>query len=210
MANGTPESLLKAATEVFAKKGFSGARVDEIAQRAGANKAMIYYYFGPKQELYDAVAQRLFALPLQEVERVRHAEADPLKRLLAFYRGLVRIFGQQRALPQIILREMLAGGRNLGAATARSLAGLLGFVRTTVEEGVAIGRFRRVDPLLVHLTMMAPIAVYFVSEPFRERLAPVALPDRAQPTPEALFAHLEELLTRALAPDPAVGLPHRS
>ena len=47
-ARDTRGNLIESATEVFVEKGFSGARVDEIARRAKANKAMIYYHFGSK------------------------------------------------------------------------------------------------------------------------------------------------------------------
>ncbi|MCD6588326.1 MAG: helix-turn-helix transcriptional regulator, partial [Candidatus Fermentibacteraceae bacterium] len=49
------KSILDAAAEEFAEKGFSGARVDEIARRAGINKAMLYYRIGDKEELYRRV-----------------------------------------------------------------------------------------------------------------------------------------------------------
>src|SRR5688500_18108075 len=59
------ERILAAATEVFAEIGFAGARIDEIAARAGVNKAMLYYYVGDKERLYAAVLtgtmERVFA-----------------------------------------------------------------------------------------------------------------------------------------------------
>ena len=53
------EDILAIATEEFALKGFSGARVDEIAERTQTSKRMIYYYFGGKEALYRAVAEVL-------------------------------------------------------------------------------------------------------------------------------------------------------
>jgi AcrR family transcriptional regulator len=47
--------ILAAAAEVFAQIGFAGARVDDIAARAGVNKAMLYYHVGDKERLYTAV-----------------------------------------------------------------------------------------------------------------------------------------------------------
>ena len=54
-ASATREGLLDAATLVFAEQGFAGARVDEIAARAGVNKALIYAYYGDKTGIYRAV-----------------------------------------------------------------------------------------------------------------------------------------------------------
>lgn len=47
-ADATRELLLRSATEIFAEHGFAGARVDEIAERAGVNKSLIYAYYGDK------------------------------------------------------------------------------------------------------------------------------------------------------------------
>jgi TetR/AcrR family transcriptional regulator len=52
---GTVKLILKAAASVFSESGFSGARVDEIAKRAGVNKATIYYHIGDKEKLYAEV-----------------------------------------------------------------------------------------------------------------------------------------------------------
>ena len=51
----TKASILAAARVEFADRGFEGARVDAIAERAGANKRLLYHYFGNKEELYRAV-----------------------------------------------------------------------------------------------------------------------------------------------------------
>jgi AcrR family transcriptional regulator len=53
----TKDRLLKAAVEEFSKRGFAGARVDEIAARAGANKALIYQYYGDKEALFKVVLE---------------------------------------------------------------------------------------------------------------------------------------------------------
>src|SRR5689334_19944404 len=59
-AERSRELLLQAALEEFAAKGFSGARVQDIATRAGVNKQLISYYFGGKEGLYQAIQDRWF------------------------------------------------------------------------------------------------------------------------------------------------------
>jgi AcrR family transcriptional regulator len=57
-AKATQELLLAGATEEFAEYGLAGARIDRIAERAGANKRLLYVYFGNKDDLFDAVIER--------------------------------------------------------------------------------------------------------------------------------------------------------
>lgn len=54
-AEQTRERILVAATEAFSEHGMAGARTEQIAQAAGINKALIYYYYRSKEALYDAV-----------------------------------------------------------------------------------------------------------------------------------------------------------
>ncbi|MBY0217815.1 TetR/AcrR family transcriptional regulator [Paenibacillus illinoisensis] len=65
-AQATQQKILAAAEEVFAEKGFDGARVDEIAKRANVNKAMLYYYFQSKEQLLRALTEKHFKEMSQE------------------------------------------------------------------------------------------------------------------------------------------------
>src|SRR5438034_3881064 len=73
-ATSTKERLLGAAFEEFAKRGFAGARIDEIAARAGANKALIYQYFGDKEALFKLVLET----KMGELDRIATDDAERL------------------------------------------------------------------------------------------------------------------------------------
>ena len=198
---GTSRSkILESATAVFMEIGFNGARVDEIARRARANKAMIYYHFGSKRGLYRAVLLRLFASVIAEVERLRESQSPPEEKLRALYTRIARHFDEQRALPHIMLREILAGGRSMDAEASHALGAIVGFVKETVAEGTRTGAFPRVHPLLLHITMLGPLMLHFAGASFRERLLPRELPGLAPPSNDDVLVHLLAVLDRSLAP----------
>ena len=88
----TKKRLLDAATNEFAQRGIAGARVDRIAELAGCSKALIYDYFGNKDQLFDAVYDALVVAFVQEV---------PIDTSdLAGYAG--RLFDQYQACPEIL------------------------------------------------------------------------------------------------------------
>jgi AcrR family transcriptional regulator len=101
-AKATKALLLEAATDEFAEHGFAGARIDRIADRAGANKRLLYVYFGDKNDLFDAVVQRqtktiLEAAPMADGDlcafaaaRFDYMLANPRARKLATWRTLER------------------------------------------------------------------------------------------------------------------------
>lgn len=202
-------ALLDSATAVFLERGFAGARVDEIARKAGVNKALIYYHFRSKQGIYQAVLRRLFQGVLEAMTALGESEPDPKKRLIAFYGGMARLFGERPALPHLMLREVLSGGERMDPETAETLKGILGFVRDTVEQGVRQGSIRPVHPLLVHFTSLAPLVLYFTTHTFRHRLLPVAAPEIGMPTPHELLQHLTYLIDRGLEPAAERARPER-
>jgi AcrR family transcriptional regulator len=177
--------------------GFAGARVDEIARRAKANKAMIYYHFRSKEALYQTVLTRLLSGVQAEMETARTL-LDPRERIVALYRSLARAFAARPALPHIMLRELLAGGRHMKPETAHLLATIIETIRSTIAEGVATGAFRPVNPMLLHFSAVGTLMLFHMSKAFRTRLKPTfeALP---QGTDDECLAHLEVLLLRVLA-----------
>jgi AcrR family transcriptional regulator len=86
-AERTKQAILDAAKIEFAEKGLAGARVDTIAEQSGANKRMLYYYFGSKDDLYIAVLEDVYgAMRRTESELdVTHLEPmEGLRRLIEF------------------------------------------------------------------------------------------------------------------------------
>lgn len=101
-SRATKELLLAAATAEFAEYGLAGARIDRIAERAGANKRLLYVYFGDKDQLFDAVMQRQVALIAEAIPldpgdladyaaaRFDHVLAHPQVARLAAWRAFER------------------------------------------------------------------------------------------------------------------------
>ena len=152
----TRADILEVATREFADKGYTGARVDEIAERTSTTKRMIYYYFGGKEQLYIAVLEQAYlAIRALEAELdVEHLEPEDAIRRLAEL-----TFDHHEAHPDFI---RLVSIENIHRAEhiARSevLAGLanpaLDGLTQILERGRAAGRFRDdVDPLDVHMVI---------------------------------------------------------
>jgi TetR/AcrR family transcriptional regulator len=86
-AERTKAAILQAALDEFAEKGLAGARVDTIAEQSGANKRMLYYYFGNKEDLYVAVLERVYGAMRQtesELDLTHLAPFEALQKLVEF------------------------------------------------------------------------------------------------------------------------------
>jgi AcrR family transcriptional regulator len=95
----TRQEILEVATREFAEHGYSGARVDEIAERTRTTKRMLYYYFGSKEGLYTAVLERAYA----EIRAAEQSlDVDHLDALAAIRRLAELTFDHHEAHPDFI------------------------------------------------------------------------------------------------------------
>ncbi len=103
--------ILDAATEIFAAVGFNGARMDEIARRAGVNKAMIYYHVGAKEALYAAVLHGAIGHVADSISARIETGTTPEAKLRAYIRGFVDAVEGNPRMGPILLREIASGGQ---------------------------------------------------------------------------------------------------
>ena len=193
------ERILAAAAEVFAEVGFGGARVDEIARRAGINKAMLYYHVGDKEALFHAVLARNFTV-LAEAVATAVAGDDPAPaKLRRLVRAMVETLDTIPHHPRIMLREVASGGAHLPDDVVTMIASLLGHVRGLLADGAAEGSFRRVSPILTHLTLIGTVVFMTATEPLRERFSRLGIDLDAPDDRDGLVDFLHDMLLHGLA-----------
>jgi AcrR family transcriptional regulator len=100
----TKDKILTAALDEFAAKGFAGTRVDQIARAAGVNKAMIYYHFASKQELFDTLFQSEMEIVKKELGLIM-AQRDPNSKedMTQAVRALLEYIGSKKKLLQVLM-----------------------------------------------------------------------------------------------------------
>ena len=177
-ADARPEArdkLLDAASRLFAERGAGEVSLRTVAAEAGVTPAMVHYYFGGKEGLYDAMLERTFGKVLTRVRALAAREADasaPRDRLMAILEVIVSTFAADPWVPTLVVREVLSeGGRfreRFIEAYASQLAELVpGRFRQEIEEG----HFRSdLDPRLAFLSFMGMTLMPFVARPVAERV----------------------------------------
>jgi TetR/AcrR family transcriptional regulator len=192
--------ILAAASEVFASIGFAGARVDEIAARAGVNKAMLYYHVGDKDKLYATVltetVDRVPPMLLRAIENV-HTPAEKLQCVLD---TLASLGTSNPHFVPIMLREIASGGAALPDAMIVRMAGIFRVVADVLAEGMQKGAFRRTDPLLTHVTLVGSMLFLVASQPIRARVAKLTGVAHTH-TLEDLARHTGNLVLKGLEAD---------
>ena len=102
----TEEKIFDAARIVFQKKGFSGARMQEIADEAGINKAMLHYCFKNKQSLFEAVFMKAFSQLAPQVNLIFSSNESIFDKIRQFTHSYISFVINHPFLPQFIVQEM--------------------------------------------------------------------------------------------------------
>jgi AcrR family transcriptional regulator len=144
---GSREKILGAALDEFSEYGLAGARVDRIARKAGINKAMIYYHFTSKEQLYLEVLETQVRLRAASVAREFESGKD-LEGILEFIAKTYYTFlAPGTKLAPLFLREIAGGGERLKRIVPDLVIhkDLPGKLTDIMERGKAEGRFRDID-----------------------------------------------------------------
>lgn len=102
----TEEKIFNAARIVFQKKGFAGARMQEIADEAGINKAMLHYCFKNKQSLFEAVFIKAFSQLAPQINLIFNSEETVFNKIKKFTDSYISFVIEHPFLPQFVIQEM--------------------------------------------------------------------------------------------------------
>lgn len=153
----TRRAILDAATEEFVAKGFAGASVNEIAERANVNKRMLYHYFGKKDKLYIAVLERVYtSLRTEQVQQLKLSDLPPaeaIRKLILF--TWEYYLSHPEFLSLMMTENMLKGKYALRSEHIRGAnAPFLNLMKSILERGQREGVFKHnVDPFHLYLTI---------------------------------------------------------
>jgi AcrR family transcriptional regulator len=109
----TENQILEAAKSIFQSKGMDGARMQEIADKAGINKAMLHYYYRSKQMLFEAVFKHSFLLLAPQLNKILNDDSSVEEKIRNFTFNYISFIIKHPYLPNFIIQEL---NRNPGFA----------------------------------------------------------------------------------------------
>jgi AcrR family transcriptional regulator len=102
----TENEILIAAKEIFQQKGMEGARMQEIADKAKINKALLHYYYRSKQLLFEAVFKSAFSLLAPQLNKVLNEEIDLFEKIRRFSESYISFVINHPYLPNFVIQEL--------------------------------------------------------------------------------------------------------
>ncbi|RXJ80786.1 TetR/AcrR family transcriptional regulator [Arcobacter sp. F2176] len=160
-AKQTKELILSTAIGLFAKKGFDGLRVDELALDAGINKATIYYHFKDKSFIFETILLYLSEFIINEIEKRQKNIIDPKNKLENFLDAIIFVMTSKRDLAKIMMQELAFNGKNLTDDVTKHFFKIIYTLKLILKEGNEQNLFKNIDPLLVHATIIGSLNYYY-------------------------------------------------
>jgi AcrR family transcriptional regulator len=167
-AEATKARILDAAKKEFAKKGLGGARVDDIAEKARANKRMIYHYFGSKEGLFQTVLENAYVDIRTAEQKLNLDHLDPRTALERLVRFTWDYYLKNPEFITLVNSENLHRAKHLKKSERVKVYSrrFVGMVTAILDRGAAEGVFRPgIDPVQLNITIAA-IGYYYLTNRF--------------------------------------------
>jgi AcrR family transcriptional regulator len=141
----TEELILQCAEKVFHRSGFDGARMQEIADEAGINKALLHYYFRSKDRLFDAVFSAAVSRLVPPVFSMLNTQKPLTEKIADFVRQYFMTVMEHPFLPGFIIHEMHRNPAHFRTVMAGGRFVKLDRLQQQLQEGIAAGCFREIS-----------------------------------------------------------------
>jgi TetR/AcrR family transcriptional regulator len=222
----TRARILEAALREFSSLGLAGARMDQIASAAGVNKALLYYHFDSKENLYAAAMEMISARVRDQSMAVFLLKASPGER---FLRSTLNHFDRiltQGEFQSLMQQEMMRmhQGEEAGAMSIvvkRVFAPMQAMYQSMMREGIASGELINADWMQIHLSALGANVFYFLAapvwrmlmefEPFKPEVLEARRRAMVEFLGQAVFVdrtHGAEVAAKVLADSPMPALPN--
>ena len=160
------EKILAAARKVFFEKGMAGARMQDIADEAGINKALLHYYFRSKDKLFETIFAETFSKFLPKVNQVLDSDLPLFEKITTFCETYI---SQMQQNPYIVLFIMNEVNKHPESFLQRMWAGEkrphIKKLVSQIDSEVKKGNIKKVNPINLVINMMSLCAFPFISRP---------------------------------------------
>ena len=163
--DSTEQKIFDAAHEVFTQKGMDGAKMQEIADRAGINKALLHYYYRSKEKLYEAVAKVVLSRAIPAVRQVIESDLPLEEKIRRFVETYIDIISKNTFIPLFIISEINKHPEHfINSILPKDLPRPEVFFQQ-VEDEIAAGRIRRIKPQHLIVNVISMCIFPFVGKP---------------------------------------------
>jgi TetR/AcrR family transcriptional regulator len=165
----TEQKILSAAMDIFVKKGKHGAKMQEIADAAHINKAMLHYYFRTKENLYLKVFENVFSQGFSTLNKSFETSGNFESKIAEFVDQYTSVIVKNPQIPLFILGEMSEGAASTSSVFEHILLNqkfnLPQLFLENLQTAIKNGEIKIMDPRQILITILGSVAFFFIAEP---------------------------------------------
>lgn len=164
--NTTEQQIIEAARKIFMHRGLSGARMQDIADEAGINKAMLHYYYRSKDKLFDIVLTEAVDQMLSRLNAVFSGDQALPEKIRSAVDNYITGISENPFLPLFVLNEINQNPHRIAERflSAPNFPNIRGFAQQLMD-GMEKGTLRRVDPIQLMISIISMCIFPFVAKP---------------------------------------------
>lgn len=172
--SNTEEKILIAARQVFIEKGLAGARMQDIADRAEINKAMLHYYFKNKDMLFEVIFRETAGKLFPHFEKLMESDLNFFDKIRSIVSSYIEMIIQNPYLPLFVMNEMNKNPE-IGIKTffEAQKPGFVKKFRESIEENMKTGLIQPINPVHLIMNMFSMCAFPFIAKPMIKLLTGV-------------------------------------
>lgn len=166
----TEQSIINAAKKIFFQKGFDGARMQEIANEAGINKALLHYYFRSKDKLFEAIFMDALMQFIPQIGSMLMSELafkDKIKSIITTY---IDFLLQNPLLPQFVIHEINRCPERL-INVFRSTGINPDIIKNVIIHELEINNYRKIKPEHLIVNILSMCIFPFATRPLLTKFA---------------------------------------
>ncbi|MFN0188281.1 MAG: TetR/AcrR family transcriptional regulator [Bacteroidia bacterium] len=165
------EKILNAARRVFIRNGSSGARMQEIADEAGINKALLHYYFKNKESLFELVFNDAFSEFVPKIHSIFSGDGSVMEKIESYVETHLELLIQKPDLPLFVLNEMQRDPERFFSGILSKMPGPPPFELfiKQIEEEMKDGKIRTLNARDLWMNVMSMTVFPFIGEPMLKK-----------------------------------------
>jgi len=166
----TQENILNAARMIFAKKGLAGARMQEIADHAGINKALLHYYYRSKEKLFEQVFEEAFKKLIRPLGAFLTDDSELFQKIRNICKLYNEVLTKYPFIPNFVINEMNTDPSRI--LNLLDIGGVKeGRIKTAMQisDAIETGMIRPIDPRELILNIISLSVFPFASRPISEQ-----------------------------------------
>jgi len=162
------ELILNAAVKVFTRKGYAGARMEEIAKEAGINRALLHYYFRDKETMFNIIFETRFKEFFTGLFGAFQSEAPLLEKIKWVIDHEITVLSQQPDLARFVIMEIAQQPDRLiqfGQKLGLNPRAMLGNFQKEIQQNITAGKIRPIDGRQLLMNIISICIYPFVAKP---------------------------------------------